>query len=117
VQHREDDVDLGQRRPDGVAGLEDGEPARGRIADQGHGRAAGHLGQPTALDRQLLPVVGQHPPSVGRDADRHHLVPLRVQRRHDAPRGDARDRVLGAAAAEEHRHPDPAALPAHRRRP
>ena len=64
-----------------------------------------------AVDRGAArrPVIAQprrvagleHPAAVGRDADRHHVVALAVDGREHAAGGDARDRVLAGAAAED----------------
>ena len=47
------------------------------------------------------------PPAFRRDADRDDVVPVRVERAEHAAGGDAGDRVLAAATAEDHRDPDP----------
>ncbi len=54
-----------------------------------------------AIAQRLRVARGEHPGALGRDPDRHHLVPGRVERREDAPRGHAGDRVLRAPAAED----------------
>ena len=55
-----------------------------------------------AVDPQRRRVArGDHPGALGGDADRHHLVRVGVEGREDAPRGDAGDGVLRAAAAED----------------
>jgi hypothetical protein len=113
VQHREDHVDLGERRADRTPRFQHGEPAGGRVADQRDGGPAGDLGQPPVDDREPLVRIGQHPAPVGRDADRDDVVAVGVEGGDDAPRGDARDRVLRAAAPEDDRHPHPAASAAH----
>ena len=50
-----------------------------------------------------MPRLGglEHPAAVGRDADRHHVVLLRVERRDHAPGRDAGDRVLARTATED----------------
>ena len=103
VQDGEDDVDLGQGRADRRRGIEDGEAAARRVADERHRRPAGDLGQRAVGDRQPLVRVGQHPAAVGRDADGHDLVAVGVQRGDHAPGRDAGDGVLRAAATEHDR--------------
>ena len=82
VQHREDDVDIRERRRHVARrqSLERGRPAR--------------LEPPrrAAADR---------PASAAVDLDRDHLVPARAERGRDTRRGGDRDRVLARAAAED----------------
>ena len=63
-------------------------------------RSSTDLRQPTIGDRKSLrAAVGQHPRSVGGDADRDHLEALGVEVAQDAACGNTRNRVLGAASA------------------
>jgi hypothetical protein len=98
VQQRQHHVDVAER-PGHLAGLHDDEIAsRAERKDEGQAVAA-HLGQVTPLDRE--PLAGdQDPPAVTGDAHRDDLVAILVDRRHDTARGEAGDRMLRAAAAE-----------------
>src|SRR5690606_2317638 len=67
------------------------------------GRGALHRGQLLGrADGQPRRVGGgEHPLAAPGDADRHHLVAVRVDRRQHTARGDAADLVLGTAPAED----------------
>jgi hypothetical protein len=117
VQHREDDVHLGQRGGHAGGRLEDGQPPSPRVAHQRDRRPARDLRQLPVGDRQALRRVGEHPAAVAGDAHGDDVVPVGVQRREDGPGGDAGDGVFCAAPAEDDRDPQLARLSAHRGRP
>jgi hypothetical protein len=108
VEHREHDVDAREHLPR-AAGLQHEQAAARRVAGQRQRGAGGvDRGQGAVVDRQLAGVVGAHDPgAVGGDADRDDVEPLPVQVGQHAPGGHARDRVLAAAPAEDHRDPHP----------
>jgi hypothetical protein len=108
VQHREDHIHPGQRRR-AVGRLQDHQLAPGGVGGKGH-RGAGALGdlrQLAARDGKPLRIAArQDPPALTRDAHRDHVELRRVERAEDAARADRGDGVLGAAPAEDERHPD-----------
>ena len=89
-------------------------PARCAVGSAGqHDRGARRStsGSVASGDLQLRRVgasVSTQPP-LARDADRHDLVPVRVERREHAARRDHRDAVLAAASAVDDGDPDLAA--------
>ena len=96
VQQREHDVDA---EPAAAR------PARTTLAEVARARRAldvergGQRGGSRAISSRA--ASAEQPLAVGRDRDRHDLVPLRVERPGDRDRGHARHVVLGGAAAEE----------------
>jgi hypothetical protein len=105
VEHREDHVDAGQRG-DAVDRLADDQVGGGGVGGE-HDRVAagrGDLGKLPVADGQRRGVhAGQDPAALAGDADRQHLVLVRVERPQDASGAHARDRVLGAATSEDDR--------------
>jgi hypothetical protein len=104
VQQREDDVDLAELVRHGGRVVHHqlaAAPLTGK-ADRG----AGGVDLRQLLsggDREPVRVVGlEHPPAVVGDADRHHVVPLRVDGREHAARRRTGHRVLAGPAAEDH---------------
>ena len=111
VQHREHDVDVVQE-PDCRIGRAHVDPTVRGVTGEHHVRAGRvHGREPPVGDPQPLRLVALHdPPTLGRDPDGHHVVGRAVDRGQDAARADAGDRVLAAAPAEDHCHPDPPLL-------
>ena len=95
VQHREDDVDVGERRRDLAARQALGKPCCLSFRARLERAAAGPSAQPPA--RSISTVTTS--------------LPALLERRDHAGRGGDRDRVLARAAAEDDGDP-----PAHRRR-
>jgi hypothetical protein len=112
VQHGEHDVDAGEHlaRP---VGVEDDEPAAGRVAGQRERGAARIDRWEGAVRDHQLPRVGgtQHPGAFRGDADRDDLEALGVEVAHHGAGGDAGDRVFAAPATEHHGHSH--LVPAH----
>src|SRR5581483_6216138 len=81
VQHRKDDIDAGELRRDLLPR------------------------QPLSRNESLRTAGAELPPPLAVDLDREDVVAGRLERRDDARRGGARDRVLARAAAEDHGDP------------
>ena len=106
VQQRKHDVD-GTEVVRHLALVEDDEALRGRVAGQDECGASRVDGRqlPSGQGQRGGVVGGQNPPALGGDADGHHVETVAVDRGQHAAGRDARDRVLGAAAAEHDGHP------------
>jgi hypothetical protein len=96
MEHREDEVEA--QAVDGAPEHEEIAVPAGQQRDLG--RRLGN-GQRAGAGAGAVPGLAQNPAPIPADADRDHLVPVRIERAQDVGGRHARDVVLGGAPAEQ----------------